>query len=82
MVTLRGRVIEKWTGRPLEGILVTADGVTAITNANGMFEMVLEVGTYTINAMHRDYETFTETMSLAADTEVEIELVPIFEALR
>lgn len=82
MVTLRGRVIEKWTGRPLEGILVTADSVTALTDVNGTFEMVLEVGTYTIKAMHRDYETFSDTMSLAADTEVEIELAPIFEIMK
>lgn len=82
MVILRGRVTERWTKRPLGGIVVTADGVTAITDANGQFEMVLEVGTYTIRAMHRDYETFSDMISLAADTEVEIELVPIFEILR
>lgn len=82
MVTLRGRVIEKWTESPLGGIVVTADGITAITDANGGFEMALEVGTYTIKAMHRDYETFSDMLPLAEDTGVEIELVPIFEILR
>lgn len=55
--TIAGTVTEEGTGTPIEGATVEIeDGPTATTNASGEYTMLVDVGTYTVEAYADGYE--------------------------
>jgi len=70
--TIRGKVIDRGTRLPLAGAVVTATGVksyTAKTNAEGIYSMSVEAGTYLVEATYPEYEPQSERVEVSAGEE-------------
>jgi len=64
MATLQGRIVETYTGRGVSGVLVSMGGATAITDANGGFTIQAPPGNWTLQAVHRDFQAYSQPMRL------------------
>ena len=65
MASLRGQIVEFYTGRGVPGVLVTLGAATAVTDQNGNFTFALvPSGSYTLQAIHRDFQTYATVLSL------------------
>ncbi len=64
MASLRGRVVEFYTGRGVAGAVVSMGGRTAITDANGYFTVEVPQGSWTLQVAHRDFQAYSSAMSL------------------
>ena len=58
--SVSGQVTEKVTGRPIEGAVVSADGVEAKTDASGRYKIEVPAGTYNLRVRA---EKFSEYLS-------------------
>jgi hypothetical protein len=59
--TLQGTVTDAATSAPLSGVLVQANGYSAVTNASGVYSMSVAAGTYTVTAAKSGYGTASAT---------------------
>jgi len=62
--TLMGRVIDANTSKPIEGAIVTVDGISDITDAEGKYELALKPGDYTITVSADEYEPQEKNTSI------------------
>lgn len=76
MVTLRGRVVDTNTGRPVIGASVSVAGRTVRTDRNGQFIISMPAANYTISVSHRDYSATSRLVMLTADATITVPLVP------
>lgn len=66
MASLRGRIIEFYTGRSVAGALVVLDGQTAIADANGYFTFLsVPPRSYTLQITHRDFKPYATALNLS-----------------
>jgi hypothetical protein len=63
---IEGYVIDDWNGDPLEGVTVTAGGVTGTTGADGFYILFLAAGTYDVAATKDLYTTGSLTGVIVA----------------
>ena len=76
MPTIRGKVIDYNTRRPVIGASVSVAGRTVRTNSKGEFIISAPAGDYRITVSHRDYTPGTTPLLLRADTTATIPLIP------
>ncbi len=79
---LSGRVIEKWSGMPVAGAVVTVNGITVIADGAGNFAVDTSYSPAAIQVIHVHHEPVTATVMIAGDTQIEITLTPVAGALR
>jgi hypothetical protein len=60
--------------QPLEGVTITVDGKTGVTNASGYADILLEEGSFVWTAEKDDYKTETGTVEVDAAKTVNIEM--------
>jgi protocatechuate 3,4-dioxygenase beta subunit len=66
--TLKGRVVEARSGRPVPEARIEADGVEATSDADGLFEAEgVAPGKVHVTAQHADYAAARETVSVGED---------------
>lgn len=64
--TLRGRVFEAYSGQPLSGATVAAAGVTARTDADGSFALVMPPGSWTLETRFDGHAPYSRSVSVSA----------------
>jgi len=86
MPTINGNVKEKWTGTPLQNLLVTVNGsLVTRTNDQGQFSITAPNGTFRLCIVEetkaKSYEENCRNMMIVSDTTLNIEMTPVFRAL-
>lgn len=76
MPTVRGKVVDYNTGRPVVGASVSVAGRTTRTNSNGEFIVSAPAGDYTITVSHRDYTPTPRMLNLTVDQTITIRMIP------
>ncbi len=61
---ISGTVTESRTDIPLEGVIVSSNGFTTTTDAEGDYELMLYPGEKNITFTHEDYASYNETVTL------------------
>lgn len=79
MVQIRGSVTEKWSRRPMSGVVISWNGGSVLTDGNGQFVAEVPSPYMMISAMHISHETVTQQASTGY---IEIVMTPIAGALR
>ncbi len=79
---LSGRVIEKWSGVPIAGAVVTVNWVTVIADGAGNFAVDTQYSPAALQVIHVHHENLSEVVTLNGDTNIEITLTPIARAMR
>ena len=77
--TLNGRVYDKETGLPLEGVLVAFQNYQTTTDAGGHYELLdVPVGTREFGFLKAGYQLATRQATIAADsvTTLDVDLTP------
>lgn len=74
MPILRGRVVDRDTGRGIAFLVVALNGKTTSTDPQGEFEIFAPPGTYTLRIRSPFYEPYTREIELREDTYIEIKL--------
>lgn len=80
MPTISGRVVEEFTGAPVEGATVTAAGRSATTDANGNFTLNVPKGTTSISVEGRQIEPHSETLTVSGEVAPTLVVKPVAEA--
>ncbi|GAI23397.1 unnamed protein product [marine sediment metagenome] len=81
LAALYGTVADAQTGAPLAGVLVSLNGETAITDADGYYEFTsVEPETYLLVFTIENYEVVEMTVTLSAgeSRELSVALTPIY----
>jgi len=85
VTSFQGVVLERWTGRPVEGATVILDGYMATTDADGTFYFPdVPPKVYTMRVIHKDYRETRLNVDLTAGGTLSISqilLTPVFKAL-
>ena len=81
MPVLSGEVLDRFTGEPISGAIVNADGYRAYTGADGSFHITIPEGTYTVTVYAPGYDTETTSVTVVGDTSITILLTPIVHTL-
>ena len=65
MAIIRGRVVEHYTSRGVQGVLVNVGGQSALTDVNGYFTVVnVPLGSYSMQVVHRDFSPYTTPVNV------------------
>jgi len=81
MPVLSGEVLDRFTGNPVAGAIVNANGYRAYTGADGTFTITIPEGTYTVTVYAPGYDTETTSVTVTGDTSITILLTPIAHTL-
>jgi len=81
-LVLQGRVVEKWSNRPVAGATVTINGYITSSDASGNFRLNVGAANYTVRVVHKDYLPVAQALTVRASGTVQIVIEPIFKALR
>jgi hypothetical protein len=60
--TIVGKVIDATTTDPVQDVIITVDGKSAVTGSNGEFELTADVGKHSLSARKSGYETTIRSM--------------------
>lgn len=85
MVTLRGRVVEYYTGAPVAGVLVAVNGYTTTTDYGGLFQLNVQPKVYTVKLLHKDFSEVRTTVNLISVQSADIgtvRMMSVVKALR
>lgn len=82
MTRISGKVIEKWSNKPVGNAIVTINVETVQTDAAGNFSIDTPNQTANIQVFHIGYEPIFEKISVIGENnQIEIILTPIVWAL-
>ena len=82
MVTISGKVLEKWTKKPIKDAVVYINGQElAKTNEEGEFSVEMTTGSAKVEVKREGYEDSVQALSLVANMALNITLKPIVRAL-
>jgi len=70
MTLVKGRVVEKYTRKPVQNASVNLNGYTALTNANGNFSLQTPTGIFTLRITHPDFHTYLRPLNVRANTQM------------
>jgi hypothetical protein len=59
-----GRVVEKYTRRPVSGAIVTVNGHSTYTNSNGTFSVQAPMGSVSLRIEHRDFSPYVKSLNI------------------
>ena len=76
-----GIVLDKFTGDPIRGALVTIGHYRTTTNSSGRFELDVEPGSYIVLVSAEGYESATRVMDIRNPTTITFLLSPIARLL-
>jgi len=62
--TLAGKVTDKDTGAPIEGVIVSTNGYSDTTDTSGNYSITLPVGNYTLTALKTGYRSSSTTVEV------------------
>ncbi len=80
--TIAGQVVDAATRQPVDGAVIAADGRSALSDANGRFQLTgVPVGARTVRATRLGYAEATQTVSVTAGQTTTIEIALNAEAL-
>jgi len=65
-MSLQGRIAEYWSGRSVQGAVVSAGGKTAVTDSSGMFSLAVPLGVVSLSVSHGDFHPFTTSLNVTA----------------
>jgi hypothetical protein len=85
MTQIVGTVLEYYTKRPIQGAIIAVDGLTAITNHEGKFNILsAPSGSITLRIHHPEFEYHTVSLTAyKAPLNLGVILLkPIFKPLR
>lgn len=78
MPTLKGTVVEKWSGIPISNAVVVVNGIQVFTDGAGRFSVNTPNLQAQVQVLHADHETLSTVIGLSAGvTEVELTMKPI-----
>jgi hypothetical protein len=76
-ITLSGRVRTLFGGQPIPDALISANGITTTTDQSGRYELGLPgSGLYNIDCNAENFRSFSTTLLLVRDQELNIRLFP------
>jgi hypothetical protein len=70
------RVVDRNTGRPVEGAMVMLDAYTATTNLDGVAVFDIPPGSYGLRVGRSGYRYESAFLTLSAPSEVTVRLTP------
>ena len=65
-MSIQGRVVEYWTRRGVQGVVVQAGGRTTVTDASGGFSLEVPMGVITVKATHPQFHDYITTLNITA----------------
>jgi len=63
-MSIQGKVLEYWSGRPVAGAVVSAGGRTAVTDSSGMFSLEVPLGVVSLSVTHGDFHPFVTSLNV------------------
>ena len=63
-MSIQGKVLEYWSGRPVAGAVVSAGGRTAVTDSSGMFSLEVPLGVVSMSVTHGDFHPFVTSLNV------------------
>jgi len=82
MVTISGKVLEKWTKKPIkDAVVYINDQETTKTNEKGEFSVEMTTGSAKVGIKKDGYEDSVQALSIVANTALNITLTPEVRAL-
>lgn len=81
MPVLEGKVIEKWSKRPVPLATIRIGGQEFLADYEGNFSIDIPKGTVQIVAVKEGFEDSVFSLSLIANTTVTVQMTPMFRAL-
>ena len=82
MASIQGRVVEYWTKRSIQGVIVRANNRTTLTDSGGMFSMEVPLGPITLQATHRQFHPYTTPLNITAHRAYDIGTVTLQSKVR
>lgn len=77
MPTLKGIVVEKWSGVPISSAVVVVNGIQVFTDGAGRFTVNTPSLQAQVQVLHANHETLSAVVELSAGvTEVELTMTP------
>jgi hypothetical protein len=68
MAVLQGRFVEMTSGQGIPGVMVSLGQYRGISDNNGYFSITAPRGNYQLNAIHREFSSYTASIPLSEGT--------------
>lgn len=65
-MSIQGRITEYWSGRSVQGAIVSAGGKTAVTDSSGMFSLEVPLGVVNLSVTHGDFHPFVTSLNITS----------------
>ncbi len=66
MPQISGMVVEKWTRRPVRGVIVRIGHYVGLTDAMGRFSIDAPIGSHQISITHRDFHPYAMPLNVVS----------------
>ena len=65
MATIHGKVVERFTRRPVSGATVRIGNIATYTDSQGIFSLEAPMGYYQLTVQHQSYRGASQNLSLS-----------------
>jgi hypothetical protein len=81
-MSIQGKVLEYWSGRPVSGAIVSAGGRTAVTDSAGMFSLEVPLGVVSMSVTHGDFHPFVTSLNITSPRPFNIGVIKLQSKVR